>query len=246
VWLAAAMLIGAVAPAGAAEARVAAASNFRGAIEALAARFEAETTHEITLIFGSTGKHYAQIMNGAPFDAFFAADVRRPQLLEAGGMAVPGSRFTYAVGRLVLWSPADGYVDAGGRVLAHGDFRHLAIANPVLAPYGRAAREVLQAYGLWKSLAGRLVQGENIAQTFQFVASGNAELGFIAASQTRRPNSALGGSFWDVPEALYDPIEQQAVLLTDNEAARAFLQFTRNDAALEIMRRFGYNRPDAH
>jgi molybdate transport system substrate-binding protein len=244
--LAAATLCCCAAQAGATEARVAAASNFTGAIEALTARFEAETGHRVTLIFGSTGKHYAQIMNGAPFDAFFAADVRRPELLEAGGVAVPGSRFTYAVGKLMLWSPDAAYVDRDGRILERGDFRHLAIANPVLAPYGRAARQVLQRRGLWESLTGRIVRGENIAQTFQFVASGNAELGFVAASQLWRPGRAPDGSVWDVPEALYDPIEQQAVLLTDNEAARAFLSFARSDAALEIIRRFGYNTPDAH
>jgi len=230
-------------PSIAGEIRVPAASNFAGAITTIAERFEANTGHKVTLIFGSTGKHYAQIKNGAPFDAFFAADVQRPELLEKEGMAVPGSRFTYAVGKVVLWSPRTGYVDPEGRVLEHGDFRYLAIANPKLAPYGRAAREVLQARGLWSGLGGRLVRGENISQTFQFVKSGNAELAFVAYSQVNRPNQPIEGSFWEVPQALYTPIEQQAVLLKDNAVARAFLSFARSDEASKIIHEYGYGTP---
>jgi molybdate transport system substrate-binding protein len=229
--------------AAATEIRVAVASNFIRAISAAAERFEQDSGHKVILAFGSTGKHYAQIRNGAPFDAFFAADVRRPKLLEKEGLAVPGSRFTYAVGKLVLWSPDTAFVDAQGKVLEQGEFHHLAIANPKLAPYGLAAREVLQARGLWNDMDKRLVRGENIGQTFQFVASGNAELGFVAMSQLMRPGQAVEGSHWDVPPALYGPIEQQAVLLKDKEAARAFMSFVRSAAAIRIIRDYGYEVP---
>ena len=225
------------------EIRIAVASNFANAIRATVDRFETETGHRVMLAFGSTGKHYAQIRNGAPFDAFFAADVRRPELLEAEGLAVPGSRFTYAVGKLILWSPETAFVDSKGTILEHGEFRHLAIANPNLAPYGMAAREVLQARGLWDGLESRLVRGENIAQAFQFVASGNAQLGFVAWSQVKRPGHIVEGSYWDVPAALHTPIEQQAVLLIDTEAGRAFMSFMRSEKAIRIIRDHGYETP---
>jgi molybdate transport system substrate-binding protein len=225
------------------EIRVAVASNFKVAVTAIAKRFEAGTDHKVTVIFGSTGKHYAQIKNGAPFDAFFAADVRRPEQLEKEGIALPGSRFTYALGKVVLWSPRTGYVDPQAGILERGEFHHLAIANPKFAPYGKAAEEVLQARGLWSRLSGRLVRGENIGQTFQFVNSGNAELGFVAYSQVKRPNLQIDGSLWEVPQALYTPIEQQAVLLKDNQAARDFLSFVRSDEALKIIRDYGYDTP---
>ena len=225
------------------EIRVAAASNFTDAITSIARRFEAITNHKVTLIFGSTGKHYAQIKNGAPFDAFFAADVRRPELLEKESVALPGSRFTYAVGKVVLWSPKTGYVDPEGRILERSEFRYLAMANPKLAPYGKAAQEILQARRLWGRLSGRLVRGENIGQTFQFVKSGNAELGFVAYSQVKRPNQPIEGTFWEVPQALYTSIEQQAVLLKDSVAARAFLSFARSREALKIIHDYGYDTP---
>ena len=225
------------------EIRVAAASNFTDAITSIARRFEAITNHKVTLIFGSTGKHYAQIKNGAPFDAFFAADVRRPELLENESVALPGSRFTYAVGKVVLWSPKTGYVDSEGRILESSEFRYLAIANPKLAPYGKAAQEILQARRLWGRLSGRLVRGENIGQTFQFVKSGNAELGFVAYSQVKRPNQPIEGTFWEVPQTLYTSIEQQAVLLKDSVAARAFLSFVRSREALKIIHDYGYDTP---
>ncbi|MGH8558098.1 MAG: molybdate ABC transporter substrate-binding protein [Methylococcales bacterium] len=225
------------------EISVAVASNFTDAIKTIAARFEADTAHKVTLIFGSTGKHYAQIKNGAPFDAFFAADVERPELLEKEGLASPGSRFIYAVGKIVLWSPRAGYVDSQGKVLQQQPFRYLALANPELAPYGKAAREVLQAYGVWDALQERIVRGENIEQTYQFVDSGNAELGFVAYSQIRRPGHPVAGSFWEVPQSLYSPIEQQAVLLKDREAARAFLSFVKGDESRTIIQGFGYDTP---
>jgi len=223
--------------------QIAVASNFADAITELAERFTAETGHEVALSFGSTGKHYAQITNGAPYDAFFAADVRRPELLEQEGRAVPGSRFTYAVGRLVLWSPKGGLVDGEGEVLKSAEIRHLAIANPELAPYGEAARQVLVARDLWDSLEGRLVRGENIGQTYQFVVTGNAELGFVAGSQVKSPGHPAGGSQWDVPQELHAPIEQQAVLLRDTEPARAFLEFVRSKASRELIHEYGYGTP---
>ena len=225
------------------EVRVAVASNFTGAAKTISKHFEANTGHKVILAYGSTGKHYAQIINGAPFDVFLAADVDRPELLEKEGSAVPGSRFTYAVGKLVLWSPKRRYVQPGGRVLKRLNFRFLAIANPRLAPYGVAAREVLQARGLWEVLTDRLVRGENISQTFQFVKSGNAELGFIAYSQVKRPGLSPKGSIWIVPQALYQPIKQQAILLKDSKVARSFLSFMQSEEALQIIHDYGYDTP---
>jgi molybdate transport system substrate-binding protein len=225
------------------EIRVAAASNFADAMRALAASFEGQTGHHVTLSFGSTGKHYAQIRNGAPFDVFFAADAERPRLLEQEGVARRGTRFTYAYGRLVLWSPDKELVDPDGRVLERGNFRYLAIANPKLAPYGRAAREVLQARGLWDGLGGRIARGENVAQAFQFVNSGNADLGFVARSQIERLGPRVEGSCWDVPAALHRPIEQQAVLLRATDAARDFLTFVRSGHGFGIIRAHGYDTP---
>jgi molybdate transport system substrate-binding protein len=240
-----ALLLGlVVVPVAAEEIRVAVASNFANAIKEIAARFERQSGHRVTLVFGSTGKHYAQIHNGAPFDAFFAADVLRPERLEREGGAIRGSRFTYAFGRLVLWSPDSEQVDARGEVLSDSRFRHLAIANPRLAPYGRAARQVLENRGLWTRLRSRLVRGENIAQTFQFVHSGSAELGFVALSQIQQPERPLPGSHWNVPLSLYQPIEQQAVLLRDGTAAREFLAFTRGAEARAIIGAHGYGRPE--
>jgi molybdate transport system substrate-binding protein len=237
------VLLSAAAAAPAGEVRVAVASNFARTLEVVAVRFEAATGHQVVLAPGSTGKHYAQIRNGAPFDLFFAADVRRPRLLEEAGIAAPGSRFTYAVGRLVLWSPQPGYVDPEGQVLAKGGYRYLAIANPRLAPYGAAARDVLEGLGLWQSVQRRLVRGENIAQAYQFVASGNAELGFVALSQLSTPDGETPGSRWIVPRRLHAPIEQQVVLLRDTEAARALLAFVRTAEGAALIRGFGYEVP---
>jgi len=218
---------------------VAVSCNFTDPIKDIAALFEKKTGHKVTLIFGSTGKHYAQIKNGAPYDVFLAADMRRPRLLEKEGVALPSSRFTYATGKLVLWSPRAGYVDSEGKVLKT-DYRHIAIANPKLAPYGQAAQEVLQKLGIWDNLGQRLVRGQNVCQAFQFVKSGNAELGFVALSQVTRSGRPAEGSWWDVPQSLHNPIQQQAVLLKDNDAARAFLDFLRSEESLEIIRKYGY------
>lgn len=224
----------------AAEIRVAAASNFARAMISLASDFEENSGHKVKLVFGSTGKHYAQIHNGAPFDVFFAADIKRPRLLEEQGIAIAGSRFTYAKGKLILWSHMPNYVDSEGEVLRHGSFEHLAIANPHLAPYGRAAREVLKYRGLWDEMKQKVVRGENIGQAFQFVSSGNAELGFVAFSQLKNIDEPIAGSYWEVPQSLYTPIEQQAVLLTDNEAGRSFISYIKSKPALKIISNHGY------
>jgi len=232
-----------LAPAQADELRIAVATNLSRTATVLAKQFEQQTGHSVRLAFGSTGKHYAQIIHGAPFDIFLAADERRPALLENNGIAVPGSRFTYAQGRLVLWSPDKNLIDEKITVLASGNFRKLAIANPKLAPYGFAAREILQARGLWKKLRPRLVRGENIGQTFQFVRSGNAQLGFVAAAQVFSSDSKASGSYWEPPQFLYSPIVQQAVMVKDTPVVRAFVQFIKSDAARFVIQKNGYDSP---
>jgi molybdate transport system substrate-binding protein len=209
-------------------------------MDTLVERFEKESGHTVLVSSGSTGGHYAQIKNGAPFDAFFAADTERPRLLETEGLAVPGSRFLYAVGRVALWSARADYIDADGNVLETGGFRHLAIANPELAPYGAAARDVLTARGLWDGIQSRLVMGQDIGQAYSFVQTGNAELGFVAWSQLKQPNGVIAGSYWLVPESLHRPIEQEAVLLRDVPAARALVEFVKSAEAREIIRSYGY------
>lgn len=230
-------------PVWAGDVAVAVAANFTDVTRQLVPRFEAATGHRVKASFGSTGKLYAQIENGAPFEVFLAADAARPRRLEENGLAVAGSRFTYARGRLLLWSAEPARVDAAGRVLEDGGFQHLAIANPKTAPYGVAAQQVLEGLGLWPRLQRRLVRGDNIAQTFQFVATGNAELGFIAKSQVMALPAGERGSSWEVEERLHRPIEQQAVLLTrgkDNGAATAFLDYLRGDTAQKLIEGFGY------
>lgn len=222
------------------EIRIAVATNFAATMSALIERFEELTGHRVVASTASTGSHYAQIRNGAPFDAFFAADDERPRLLEEQGLAVPGSRFLYAVGRLVLWSTRPGYVDDDGLVLDTGNFRFLAIAHPDIAPYGAAARDVLAARGLWESLQPRIVRGQDIGQAYQFVATGNAELGFVAWAQLARPEREVEGSYWLVPESLHEPIAQEAVLLRDVPAARAFIAFMQGPEARDIIRSYGY------
>jgi molybdate transport system substrate-binding protein len=225
------------------EIRVAVASNFTPTLNILADRFEQEQHIRVVIVSGSTGKLYAQIKNGAPFDVFLAADEDRPQALEQEGEIIAGSRFTYAIGRLILWSPIKGYVQADTEPLIPRDCRHLAIANPKLAPYGRAAQEVLQARGMWESLSDRFVRGENVGQAFQFVDSQNAQAGFVAYSQVKRPGQEVIGSYWLVPQELYAPIKQQAVLLKDDAAASSFLEFLRSESAAEILTGYGYEAP---
>jgi len=231
------------------ELRVAVASNFYSTIKVIAEQFELKTAdssdqqHKVILIPGSSGKHYAQIINGAPFDIFFSADTERARLLEQSERTESGTRFTYALGKLILWSPMDNYVDLKGEVLKSKDFRYLAIANPKLAPYGKAAEEVLKSLNIWTDLGGRIVRGENIAQTFQFVSSGNAKLGFVAHSQIKSSDLSISGSFWEVPQSIYRPIEQQAVLLRDSSLAREFLSFVKSDESLSIIYESGYGLP---
>ena len=225
------------------EIRVAVASNFSSTMKALTAQFEQQTNHRVILAFGSTGKHFAQIVNGAPFDAFFASDIDRPALLENDGLSIPDSRFTYAIGRLVLWSTKNDYVDSAGNVLERGNFKRLSIANPKLAPYGRAAQQVLQAKGLWTQLRDRIVRGENIAQTFQFIMSGNAQLGFVALSQIQQIETETRGSYWIVDKTLYESIEQQAVLINDNPTAKSFMDFVKSNIGRGIIQRSGYDTP---
>ena len=232
------------ASASAEEVRVAVATNFLATAKEIISHFEQDTAHVAVLSSGSSGKLYVQIKNGAPFDVFFSADVERPALLEEEGFAVRGSRFTYAVGRLTLWSADPDLIDKNGKaVLSDGTFERLALANPKTAPYGTAAQNTLQALGFWGHVKDRIVQGENIGQTFQFVFSTNAELGFVALSQVLNGKINGAGSRWDVPEGLHDPLRQQAVLLVNgqgNDAARAFLSYVKGPTALTIIQRFGY------
>jgi molybdate transport system substrate-binding protein len=225
-------------------AQVAVAANFSGPIAAIQPAFEKKTGHKLAVTTGATGKFYAQIKNGAPFEVLLSADDTTPAKLEEEGLAVPGTRFNYAIGKLVLWSAKPGYVDKDGNILRKAPFAHLAIANPKTAPYGAAAVEVLNRLGLYKTLEPRLVTGENIAQTQQFVATGNAELGFLALSQVRKDGKLTSGSAWLVPAELHAPIRQDAVLLTkgkDNPAAAALLGFLKGDSARAIIKSFGYD-----
>ncbi len=225
------------------EVQLAVAANFTAPMQKIAAEFEKDSGHKARLMFGATGKFYAQISNGAPFEVLLSADDETPARLERDGLAVAGSRFTYATGRLVLWSAREGYVDDKGDVLKKGDFRHLSIANPKTAPYGAAAIQTLSKLGLLPALEPRFVQGENIAQTHSFIVSGNAELGFIALSQVFRDGRLASGSAWIVPANLHEPIRQDAVLLAkgqSNPAAAALLKYLKGDKARSIIKSFGY------
>lgn len=241
LWLLAGLLL--AQSAGAGEVRVAVAANFTAPMERIAAHFTQQTGHHLALAYSATGKFYAQIRNGAPFEVLLAADEKTPARLEQEGLAVTGSRFTYAIGQLALWSPKPGVVDAQGAVLQQSSFRHLALANPKLAPYGLAAEQTLQKLGALDKVKSRMVLGENITQAFQFVATGNAELGFVAWSQIQRPGATIQGSYWRVPQNLHAPIRQDAVLLVkgkDNSAALQLLKFLRGEQAAAIMAAYGY------
>jgi len=227
----------------AAEVSVAVASNFLAPMRLIAQAFEQETGHKVLAAYGATGSLYAQIRNGAPHHVLLSADDTTPKKLEDEGLAVPGSRFTYATGRLALWSRQPGLVDGQGEVLRSGKFRRLAMANPKLAPYGAAALETLTRLGLLEQVRPKLVQGDNIAQAHQFVDTENAELGFIALSQVLTQGQLTAGSVWVVPASMHAPLRQDAVLLTrgqDQPAARALLRYLKGDRALAIMRSYGY------
>ena len=230
------------------EIKIAVASNFYPTMKELVTHFESitpnsDTTNNIVLISGSSGKHYAQILNGAPFDLFFSADKLRPNMLEKEEVFNNQSRFTYALGKLALWSPFNEYVDSDGQVLYNDDFRFLAIANPKIAHYGIASKETLTSMNLWQDMEEKLVRGENIAQTFQFAKSGNAKLGFVSYSQILNLNSSSEGSYWLIPQVMYQPIEQQAILLKDSSLGKDFLSFIKSNEALDIIKRNGYDLP---
>lgn len=231
------------APVMAAEVNVAVAANFTAPMKQIAADFEKATGHKVVLSFGASGKFYAQIKNGAPFQLFLSADDEKPVQLEKDGLVVPGSRFTYAVGTLVLWSAKPGFVDAKGEVLRTGTYAKLAVANPKLAPYGLAAIETLTKLGLLATIQPKFVQGENISQTHQFISTGNAELGFVALSQVMKDGKIPAGSAWVVPSALHTPIRQDAVLLSTgkgNPAAEELAAYLKSDKVKTIIRSYGY------
>jgi molybdate transport system substrate-binding protein len=230
----------------AAQVTVAVAANFAAPMQKIAAAFERDTGHKALLALGSTGKLHAQVRNGAPFGVLLAADAETPARLVQERLAVDGTRFTYAVGRLVLWSAQPGVVDAQGDILRKGGVAKLAVADPKLAPYGAAAMQALDTLGVRERWAGRLVQGESIAQAYQFVASGNAPIGFVALSQVMADGRIASGSAWVVPATLHAPLKQDAVLLAagqDNAAARALLAYLRGDAARALIRGYGYETP---
>lgn len=229
----------------AAEVQVAVAANFTAPIQAIAADFEKDTGHKLVAAYGATGQFYTQIKNGAPFEVFLAADDTTPARLESEGDTVKGSRFTYAVGTLALWSAKDGYVDNQGQVLKRNDFQHLSIANPKAAPYGLAATQVLDKLALTAQVKSKLVEGQNITQAYQFVSTGNAELGFVALSQIYKDGKVTSGSAWIVPAELHDPIKQDAVILTkgrDNPAAVALVDYLKGPKAAAIIQAYGYQR----
>ncbi|WP_434557571.1 molybdate ABC transporter substrate-binding protein [Pseudomonas sp. Z4-20] len=227
------------------EVQVAVASNFTAPMQAIASDFEKDTGHKLTAAFGATGQFYTQIKNGAPFEVFLAADDTTPARLESEGDALKGSRFTYAIGTLALWSAKAGYVDSAGQVLRDNAFQHLSIANPKAAPYGLAATQVLEKLGLTAHVKNKIVEGQNITQAYQFVSTGNAELGFVALSQVYKDGKLASGSAWVVPPELHDPIKQDAVILgkgRDNPAALALLEYLKGPKAAAIIQAYGYQR----
>lgn len=244
LWL----LLAGVMAANSAQVTVAVAANFAETLDHLQPEFEKASGHTLRAAVGSTGKLYAQIINGAPFDVFLSADQERPKLLVDTGLAAPSSRFTYATGRLVLWS-ADETRDLkdGAKALAREDFRKIAVPNPQLAPYGAAAQQVLQKLGLWRGLQGRMVMGENVGQTYALVASGNAEIGFVSLSSYLSASNNKKGVFWAPSANDHAPIHQDAVVLkraANNPAAAAFVTFLKGEAAQELLKRFGYDQED--
>ncbi len=236
-------LLGAACAAMAETVQVAVAANFAGPMAAIASAFEKSTGHEAAISTGTVGKFYAQIKSGAPFDVLVSADEETPIRLEKDGLAIPESRFTYALGKLVLWSAKAGVVDDKGEVLKRGDFQHLAIANPKVAVYGAAAIDAMRKLGVAQKLESKFVIGESITPAYQFVATGNAELGFIALSQIYKDGRYAPGSHWLVTPLLYPQLRQDAVLLVHgkaNPAADALLSYLKSDAAKQVIRAHGY------
>jgi molybdate transport system substrate-binding protein len=233
----------AAASASADEVQVAVAANFTAPIQAIATDFEKDTGHKLVAAFGATGQIYTQIKNGAPFEVFLSADDTTPAKLEQEGDTVKGSRFTYAVGTLALWSAKDGYVDSKGQVLKANQYQHLSIANPKTAPYGLAATQVLSKMGLTDATKAKIVEGQSITQAYQFVSTGNAELGFVALSQVYKDGKLTSGSAWIVPDDLHNPIKQDAVILNkgkDSAAAKALVEYLKGPKAAAIIKSFGY------
>lgn len=233
----------AIATAHADEVTVAVAANFTGPMQVISVLFERDTGHKASLAFGATGGFYAQIRNGAPFEILLSADDETPARLIKEGNGIAGSNFTYAIGKVVLWSADAKLIDAKGEVLKKGGFKHIAIANPKTAPYGAAALQVMGKLGVADNLKPLFAQGDNITQTYQFVATGAAELGFVAYSQVIKNGQIGTGSGWIIPGNLYDPIRQDAVLLAkgkDKPAAIALLNFLRSEKAQAVIKSFGY------
>jgi molybdate transport system substrate-binding protein len=227
----------------AAEAQIAVAANFAEPIKAIAAELQKTSGHRLKITLGSTGKLYAQIRNGAPFDVLLAADAKTPALLEQEGLALPGSRFTYATGQLALWSARPGRVDDQGAVLRRADLGKVAYAAPKVAPYGAAAVQAMERLGLSAALAPRLVQGESIGQAFSFVFTGNADVGFVALSQVLSGGQLKSGSVWVLPPTLYDPIRQDAVVLkrgANNAAAQALMKLLNSPQGRALVASYGY------
>lgn len=225
---------------------VAVAANFTKPMTEIAAAFEKATGHTAKLSFGSTGKFVTQIENGAPFEVFFSADETGPAKLENDGFAVSGTRRIYALGKLVLWSATPGLIDEQGQILKTGSFKHLAIADPKLAPYGASAVDFMNKQHMLEKIEPLLVLGENITQTHQFISTGNAELGFVALSQVIENGKISTGSGWIIPSDQHKPIKQALVLLNlgkDNPAALALLDFLKSDSALSIIKQYGYQLP---
>lgn len=224
------------------QAGIAVAANFTDATRDIVPLFEKATGHKLKVSFGSTGKLYAQIEHGAPFEVFLAADEKRPTKAENEGLAVKGTRYTYAKGTLALWSVTPKLFSDGEAYLKKGDFKRASMANPKTAPYGLAAKQVMEHLGLWGKFKSRMVRGDSIAQTFQFAATANAQVGFVALSQVRGWKGDEG-SLWLIPEGYYEPIAQQAVLLKKgeaNEAAKAFLEFLKGPEARKVITAYGY------
>lgn len=225
------------------EALVAVAANFSAPMQQIAVSFQKDTGHQLKMSFGATGGIYAQIKNGGPFDVFLSADQITPQKLEVEGLGVASTRFNYATGQLVLWSKQDGLVDDKGQVLRGKNIQRIALANPKLAPYGVAAWETMTALGLLEELKPKMVQGDNIAQTYQFVSTQNAQVGFVALSQVFANGQLTSGSAWIVPPHLYKPIRQDVILLKngkDNSAAKALLMYLKGEKAKAVMKSYGY------
>lgn len=243
VAAAVAMALALPASAQAAEVNVAVAANFTAPMKVIAAEFARDTGHQANTAFGSSGKFYAQIRNGAPFQMLLSADDETPARLVREGLADPASRFTYSIGTLVLWSAKPGLIDSDAGVLRSGRYNKLAIANPRLAPYGKAAEEVLAGMGLLAGARAKFVIGENIAQTYQFARTGNADIGFVSLSQVMQDGKLGGGSAWIVPGRLYTPIRQDAVILSSgkgNAAALALADYLKTDKVKAIIRSYGY------